>query len=89
MKEIFSELGLDELGSVAGGRSSRQSELDEYMEIYRRYRARQIELKELKAYDEQIALRNEFMAASKRWNDDIRASSEDSDDFHFSDYYNI
>ena len=49
----------------------------------------QMELLEMKAYDEQIALRNRFFAAAKRWTDDIQASSEDSEDIHFADYFEL
>ena len=48
-----------------------------------------MELLEMKAYDEQIALRNRFFAAAKRWTDDIQASSEDSEDIHFADYFEL
>ena len=89
MKEIYSELGLDVLNNVAGGREMRESEREEHMEIFKRYRQRQMELLEMKAYDEQIALRNRFFAAAKRWNDDIQASSEDSEDIHFADYFEL
>ena len=89
MKEIYSELGLDVLNNVAGGREMRESEREEHMEIFKRYRQRQMELLEMKAYDEQIALRNRFFAAAKRWTDDIQASSEDSEDIHFADYFEL
>ena len=83
----FQELNLDELNRVAGGRSPRKAEIEDWGTTYTWYCNTFDRLTTQHDYDRAIMLRDTYEKATERYKADMAAASNDSPDILFSSYF--